>query len=179
MARIPYPEKDTAPDDQRKALEHLEQNSRRVLNMNRLMSYHPKALETFSPFYAAVVSGTLDPKLRELAYIRTAMVNRCEYCEQAHRTLGRRAGLTDQQLADLVGYESSVAYTPAEKSVLRYAEELTRTAQVNDGTFAEVAAHLTSAHIVELNLVVAIANFTNRFNMGLGIDVDTRPLPKA
>lgn len=179
MARVPYPERETAPEDQKKALEQLEQKSRRVLNMYRLMSYNPAALETFMPFYVAAVNGILDPKHRELAYIRTSMINGCDYCEQAHRAVGRRIGLSEQQLSDLERFEASEVFSHAEKAVLRFAEELTRTAKSTDAVVDDLKKHLNSRQVVELTLVVAVANLTNRFNMGLLIDVDTRPQPKA
>ena len=53
--------------------------------------------------------------------------------------------------------------------LLRYARELTRTAMVAPATRAAIAGFFTEEQVVELTLVIAVANFTNRFNNGLEI----------
>ncbi len=79
MARISYLEKDKAPDEVKRIYDQLESATGRVLNIFKIMAHSPKSLETFLPFYRAVTAGKLNPKLRELAYIRTAQLNRCSY----------------------------------------------------------------------------------------------------
>ena len=43
-------------------------------------SHRPAALKNFLPFYSAVIDeGTVEPKYKELAYLKTSMINGCEY----------------------------------------------------------------------------------------------------
>ena len=56
---------------------------------------------------------------------------------------------------------------------LLYAERLTRgAAAVREGTLQELRKYYSEDQIVELTLVICMANFTNRFNDGLQIDPD-------
>lgn len=78
-------------------------------------------------------------------------------------------------MADLANFESSNAYSPLEKLVLRYAEDLTRKVSTSEDVFNELRKHLNETQMVELNLIVGLANLTNRFNESFKTDVDTRP----
>jgi len=52
--------------------------------------------------------------------------------------------------------------------VILYADRVTRgAAPMREGTLEELSKHFDEAQIVELTLVVAVANFTNRVNDAL------------
>ena len=52
----------------------------KIPNIFGLMAYRPEVLEKFLPFYSAVMEGgTLEPRFKELAYLKTSMINGCEY----------------------------------------------------------------------------------------------------
>jgi uncharacterized peroxidase-related enzyme len=172
MARLRYVEKETATPDQEKILAQLTQKSGKIANMWKLWAHSPLTLENFMPFYKSLQKGTLDPKLRELAYLKASTINGCAYCANAHKLAGRRVGLTDEQIAAIDGYSDSPLFSPLEKLVLRYSEELTTTVRTSDDLMAELKKQLTEADIIELNLTVGIANFTNRFNMSFLTDAD-------
>jgi uncharacterized peroxidase-related enzyme len=173
MARLRYVEKETATADQEKILAQLTQKSGKIANIWKLWSHSPLTLENFMTFYKSLLKGSLDPKLRELAYLKASLINGCAYCAEAHKLGGRRAGLTDEQLEAVNGqYTDSPLFSPVEKLALRYAEELTTTVRTNDNLMAELKKHLSEADIVELNLTVGVANLTNRFNMSFMTDPD-------
>jgi alkylhydroperoxidase family enzyme len=76
-ARLPYveaPPPELAPvyDDMKKA-------TGRVLNITKLMAHHPPTVTAFQAWYRTTREGPLDPKLRQLAYVKTSQLNRCEY----------------------------------------------------------------------------------------------------
>jgi len=58
--------------------------------------------------------------------------------------------------------------------VILYTERLTRAAGagLRDAALEELKRHLSEDQIVELTLVVCVANFTNRFNNGLRVEPD-------
>src|SRR3954469_20005135 len=132
MARLSYLEKETANPEQEKILSQLTQKSGKIANIWKLWSHSPITLETFMAFYKTVMKGSLDGKLRELAYIKTSVLNDCAYCAEAHKGVARKIGITDQQLQEINNYESSSLFSPLEKLVLKYAEELTRTAKSSE-----------------------------------------------
>jgi alkylhydroperoxidase family enzyme len=58
--------------------------------------------------------------------------------------------------------------------VILYAERLTRAAGagLRDGALDELKRHFGEDQVVELALVVSVANFTNRINNGLRVESD-------
>ena len=172
MARLSYVEKESATPEQEKILSQLTQKSGKIANIWKLWSHSPLTLETFMTFYKTLMKGSLDGKLRELAYIKTSLLNDCAYCADAHKGVARKIGLTDQQIQEINNYEASSSFSPVEKLVLKYAEDLTRTAKTSDGLLQELKKHLSEEQLVELNLTVGTANLTNRFNMSFATDAD-------
>jgi len=44
------------------------------------MAHRPNVLKAFLPFYGAVINeGTVEPRYKELAYLKTSLLNGCEY----------------------------------------------------------------------------------------------------
>ena len=52
----------------------------RMPNIFGLMAHRPDVLAKFLPFYSAVMEGgTVEQRYKELAYLKTALINGCEY----------------------------------------------------------------------------------------------------
>jgi alkylhydroperoxidase family enzyme len=80
MAVIDPIPKDKAPDDLKTTYDDLTKTFGRVPNIFAVMAHRPGALKAFLPLYAAVMSGgTVEPKYKELAYLKTSLLNGCEY----------------------------------------------------------------------------------------------------
>jgi uncharacterized peroxidase-related enzyme len=172
MARLRYVETENATPEQEKILAELTQRSGKIANIWKLWGHSPQTLETFMVFYKSLMKGTLDGRLRELAYMKTSLINECPYCYKAHEFSGRRFGITEEQLKELGSYASSNLFSAVEKLVLQYAEELTRTARASEEIVNELKKHLSETDIVELTTTIGVANLTNRFNMSLATDPD-------
>lgn len=44
------------------------------------MAHRPSVLAHFVPFYGAVMNeGAVEPRFKELAYLKTSLINGCEY----------------------------------------------------------------------------------------------------
>jgi AhpD family alkylhydroperoxidase len=117
------------------------------------------------------IRADLDPKLRELAYLKVVQLTDCHVCRHYHEAHGRRAGLTDRQLADLDHFEASDAYSEVEKDVLRFTEQWTLRARVADEVVERLTRALPPAHLVLLAATAAQANFTSRFNNAFGVEL--------
>jgi AhpD family alkylhydroperoxidase len=71
-----------------------------VPNLFRVLGNAPAALTGYLDFGAALGKGAFDAKLREQIALAVAESNQCGYCLSAHTFVGRKVGLTDQQIAD-------------------------------------------------------------------------------
>jgi uncharacterized peroxidase-related enzyme len=172
MARLNYVEKQDASPEQEKILSQLTQKSGKIANIWKLWSHSPHTLEAFMQFYKTLMKGSLDGRLRELAYIKTSLINDCVYCANAHKISAARLGVAEEQVQELANFESSTKFSQLEKLVLRYADELTRNVRTSDGLLEELKKHLTEEQLVELNLTIGTANLTNRFNVSFATDPD-------
>ena len=77
MALVPFRENDPLPT------EHPYDTARkvvgRVLNFHKVVAHSPRALQGYVALSVALKEMQLDRTLRELAYLRTAQLNRCQY----------------------------------------------------------------------------------------------------
>jgi hypothetical protein len=52
----------------------------KIPNFFATMAHRPNVLAKFLPLYAAILEeGTVEPRYKELAYLKTALLNGCEY----------------------------------------------------------------------------------------------------
>ena len=87
--------------------------------------------------------------------------------------MGRKQGVTEQQLLDLAAFETSAAFNELEKLVLRYAIAMTQTpVEVSDELFAALRQHLDPKQMVELTSAIAWENYRARFNHAFGIEAE-------
>jgi uncharacterized peroxidase-related enzyme len=171
MALVSYVSNQDAAEKVKTVFEGMEKKLGAVPNVFRAMAHSPEMLETFLALNATLPKTKLDGKLRELAYIKTSELNGCDYCLHHHRTLGKKAGLSDRQVAETSQFEKSDAYTDLEREVMRYAEEVTRHINVSDALFARLKKQLGDRELVELAMTVGIANFTNRVTETLRMEL--------
>src|SRR6266849_588394 len=58
----------------------LTQKFNKMPNFFALMAHRPDVLNKFLPLYGAIINeGTVEPRYKELAYLKTALINGCEY----------------------------------------------------------------------------------------------------
>ena len=76
-ARLPYV--DEPPAELTPVYEQIKKATGRVLNFHKLMAHHVPTLPAFQAWYRTTREGPLDLKLRQLAYVKVAQLNRCGY----------------------------------------------------------------------------------------------------
>ncbi|MBJ8346533.1 carboxymuconolactone decarboxylase family protein [Antrihabitans sp. YC2-6] len=119
---------------------------------------------------ALLFSNRLDPKLKELAELKTAGLVNCEFCLDIGSALAKSSGVTEQQIVDLPKYMTSDAYSDLEKLVIGFAEAMTATPAVDlEGLRTDLLAHMTRGQLAELAATVAWENQRARLNQALGV----------
>jgi alkylhydroperoxidase family enzyme len=85
--------------------------------------------------------------------------------------VGRKIGITQEQVESLANYAVSSAFSELEKLALAYADAMTRTpAEIPDSLFEKLRATLNEAQLVELTATIAWENYRARFNHAFGIE---------
>jgi uncharacterized peroxidase-related enzyme len=164
MAYVSYLSKDTADESLRPLFERMEQRRGGVGNMFRMLAHSPDLLQAFLSLNSALGTMKLDPKLRELAYLKASSVNNCEYCSHYHRLGGRMAGLSAEQIDAVGRSDQGSDFGELEWDVIRFADQVTRRARADAELIERLKAKLSDRELVELTMTVATANLTNRVN---------------
>ena len=87
--------------------------------------------------------------------------------------MSRQSGITEEQIVALPDFRTSVLFSPMEKAVLEYAEEMTRTPLVvSDELFARLREHFNDDQLVELTSSIAFENYRARCYHALDIGSD-------
>ncbi len=153
---------------QNEFLASLEAKAKHANPFFRAMANRPDALKNYVPFYVSVVGqGSVERRVKSLVYMACSYANECPFCIAANMAGAKKAGVTENEM-EALQTEQDHGFTEPERAAIRYGRELTRTADAED-TRATLAEHFTDEQIVELTLLIGIANFNNRFNNGLNI----------
>jgi uncharacterized peroxidase-related enzyme len=154
---------------QNEFLAGLEAKSKQPNPFFRAMANRPETLKSFVPFYSSVVGpGSVERRIKSLVYMACSYANECAFCISANTAGARKAGITEDEMR-AIRTEQDQDFNGPERAAIQYARELTRTADA-DETRAALTEHFSSEQIVEITLVAAVSNFTNRFNNGLRIE---------
>src|SRR3954463_8627024 len=144
----------------------------RNANIFRMMAHSPDYLRQYCRLGAAIrFRGELDPVLRELAITRTGILCEAPYEVVAHKRIGKNVGVTDEQNAALEDWKSATCFNELQRAALAFTDEVVRLRRPTDATFNAIAAKLTPAALVELQLSVGFYIMTSKFLETFGIDM--------
>jgi uncharacterized peroxidase-related enzyme len=169
MARISLIETENAAPEVREIYETTLRG--KPGNAQKALAHRPDMLKNFLAFYTSV-GRSLDRKLYEMIYLRVSFINGCHYCQQHHVASSKRVGLTAEDWKALKdGNYARLA--DKEQTALAYAEKLTRDSRdIAEPDFEKLKKHFSDAEIVDLHLLVGLANLTNRFTDPLGLELE-------
>lgn len=147
----------------------LESKGKRENRFFRMMAHKPEVLKNFVPLYGAIMGpGAVDRRTKELVYLTVSLANECAYCTAAHVATGKKAGVSDEEIR-AIETEQLQDFSEPERAAIRYARELTESADAPTAAQG-LFQHFNDEQVVEITLITAMANFTNRFNNGLDLE---------
>jgi uncharacterized peroxidase-related enzyme len=171
MSRISAVDRTHANENVAQAFDAIQKTLGMVPNMMRTMAQSPSVLEGYLGLSGALGRGHLAPALQEQIALAVAEANACDYCLSAHTALGRRAGLSDDELA--ASREGRAADARADAALRFAVAVLERRGGVTDDELGRVrAAGYPDAAIAEIIAHVALNVFTNYFNRAAATDID-------
>src|SRR6476659_8057070 len=95
-------------------------------HMYRTLANRPEVLKNFVPLYGSIMGpGLVERRIKELVYLAVSFANECPYCSAAHTASGKKAGVTEDELAAL-RVEQDPPFSLPERAAIQYARELTR-----------------------------------------------------
>jgi uncharacterized peroxidase-related enzyme len=131
-----------------------------VPNLFRVLGNARAALEAYFNFSSALHGGTLDTRVQEQIALAVAESNLCDYCIRAHVILGRKAGLTEEEIADAIRAKAVNTKTDAIMKLARGI--IVERGEISDSELESArAAGLTDGEIVEIVANVVLNIFMN------------------
>ncbi len=126
------------------------------LNIHLVQGFAPPlAKARLDMAYALRYEVTAPALLREMAILRTGQILRSDYELDQHLPLARACGMTEAQIAALPDWRSSDLFDDRQRAVLAYTEAVDQHGgEVDDATYAALAARFGPREIVELTITI-------------------------
>jgi len=148
----------------------------RFMNQFAALAHHPPLMKGFHGLMRAYYQDSVvEGKYIELAILMVSRLNRCHYCVVHHTPPALRYGITAEQLQaiDDSSWQECNLFDPAERAVLRFAEQMSvRKGRIDDSLFDELSQYFDRAQIIELTVRAGMCEFFNRFNEALQLDIE-------
>jgi 4-carboxymuconolactone decarboxylase len=148
------------------------------------LAHHPALAKAFLTFNAHVAGeSTLSVRVRELVILRISWQRKAEYEFVQHVILGRRAGLTDEEIERVQRGPDALGWDPLDADLVRATDELHVHARIQQPTWDRLAAHFNTAQLMDLVfligcydvLAMAIQTFQSQLEPGVApLDPATR-----
>jgi 4-carboxymuconolactone decarboxylase len=147
----------------------------RDYNIFRTFVRHPAALKAFLGWGGYILSehNSLDARLREIAILRTGYRCRAGYEFARHVPIGKRAGLSDQEIDALKQDADAGEWTDAERAVIRAADELVADQFVSDATWAALTGALSEHQAMDFVFTVGQYTMVSMFLNSAGVQLDS------
>ena len=98
--------------------------------------------------------GKLPRRETELVILRVATLARSDYELTQHRRVGRRAGLTEEEIARVTDGPEATGWSDRERLLLTVVDELHRSRDLSDRTWAALSKELDERTRIELLMLV-------------------------
>lgn len=171
MSRINVIDQHNANAEQKALLDAIQGQLGMVPNFLKVFANSPVALQAFLGLHGVANAGSLTPQTRERIALALAQQNTCEYCLSAHTAIGRKAGLTGDEIAAARAGSSEDAKAAVAVKLARSLVE-----HKGDITTAELVeareAGYTDADIVEIITHVGMNLLTNILGKASRVDID-------
>ena len=174
MPRIQYAEEGTEAKGATPVYANLKTGFGMVPNLVKLLGHSGPATQALGAILDNYFHHlSLEPRIREMAYLTVARYNQCTYCIGHHTFFAKQAGITDTEIA-LFGEPgfTSEQLNPAEQAVVRFAFETTKNVVASDEALEGLKKAYNLTQIAEIAFVVATANFIQRIGKNFGVELE-------
>ncbi len=173
MARLPYVNMKRADGFAIELLGRVQDRQGVLPNLHRILAQSPGVLGGILDLERKVRAGTLDATLREIAALRIARLSGNPYAIHHATADARRAGVSDRAIEEIDRCDSSDAFGPRERAVLRYATEWASAEGASEGSVAALGLQLSAGQQVDLNAAIGLAFFASRMAKAYRIELES------
>ena len=147
------------------------------LNIFGMLAHHPKLFKRFNLMGGFLLNkGVLPEREREIVILRVGWQAKAVYEFGQHTLIGRRCGLTDEEIAALASDDPAGDGKPdwnaTDLDLIALADELCADDCVSDETFAKLAERWNEMEIVELVVCAGFYRLVSGFLNTMGVPLD-------
>ena len=172
--RIPPVAADAMTDEQVALTAPFDERGRPVLNIFRTLLNHPDAMRGFMSWGNYLMSrrNTLPKREREIVVLRTGWLCRSGYEWTQHVEIGRRAGLTDAEIAAIKLGADAPGWSAADRALLRACDDLHREQFDSDSAWQALAAHFSPKQCMDVVFTVGQYTQVSMLLNSFGVQLD-------
>lgn len=171
MSRINVVEFATANAEQKALMDAIHSQLGMVPNFLKVFANSPVALKAFLGLHGVANEGHLSPLTRERIALALAQQNSCEYCLSAHTAIGRKTGLSNEEMAANRNGSSEDAKAAVAVKLAR--SLAAHNGEITTGELVEARqAGYTDAEIVEIITHVGMNVLTNILGKASRVEID-------
>jgi alkylhydroperoxidase family enzyme len=115
-------------------------------------------------------NGVADHAIKELCRLYVSRSVLCEFCGNQRSIAAAKSGITEEDVRDLINFESSAHYSEKQKAALSYAEAITWDLQTDDKFWERLHKHFSEPELVEIGYFIALTMGQQRWLRTLNID---------
>jgi len=172
MARIPYPDPASLPPADRDFLADLP-----PLNVWRMLAGSPSMFRPMTAFFSAYLNdGLLTEEMREIVILRTGYLRDSEYEVANHLRVANLIGMNPDKVAALVPGQPQAVFTPDERDVLRFVDEVVNDGRASRDAFNAVARFMSTAELIELTIIAGVYTMVSQFCATFGVELENDPI---
>lgn len=144
-----------------------------VLNVFKVMAHSPELMTSWWQMMTVLFTRLeLPARDRELAILRLFQIKGGAYGFAHHVRMGKQAGLTDEQIADLSFHQGSPYFDDHDRMVLRYTDAVTTLDPGAPVIAEQVKRSIGERQLVELTFCIANWNLMAHVLEPLQIDME-------
>jgi 4-carboxymuconolactone decarboxylase len=170
--RIPPVQKEHWTPAQKAILEPMERQGR-LYNVFSTMANHPDLARDWLTFASHVLArSTLPPRDREILILRIGWLCGAEYEWAQHVRIGKRAGLSDEDLRHIRQGPDAAALSKHDRLLLKAVDELHAEALIGDETWNALAETYDTRQMMDLVFAVGQYNLVSMALNSFGVQLD-------
>ena len=162
-----------ANSEQMKFLDSLRRRDGKVMNVYRTLARHPKMGERWLKFAGYVLrESSLPQRDREILILRIGWLCRAEYEFGQHTILGKKAGLTAEEIKRITLGPTETGWDSWESTLIRAVDELHSNAFITETTWDELSKKYSREQLMDVIMTVGNYNLVSMLLNSLGVQLD-------
>ncbi len=159
--------------EQRAILEPSMRPGRPPVKVLWTLARHPAAARAFTTWANYVLTGSTLPKReREIVILRIGYLCRSGYEWAQHVRIGKRAGLSDEEIARLKRGAEAPGWSANDRALIRAADELHKDQFISPATWAQLSAFLNEQQRMDVVFTATQYMQVSMILNSLGVQLD-------